>query len=90
MKVAVIEMAGSQEHEVGDEEKVQSETRQDAISTQERDSEKGLGHTHSGDGQHAHIDPAIASRIAANVDDFMVSSPMQTIPVGTCSVRKED
>ncbi|KAI0385631.1 sugar transporter [Hypomontagnella monticulosa] len=64
-------MAGSQEHGVGDEEKVQSETRQDVAGTQERDSEKGLGNTHLGDGQHAQIDPAIASRIAANVDDFM-------------------
>ena len=68
-------MAGSQEHGVGDEEKVQSETRQDVTGTHERDSEKGLGNTHLGDGQHAQIDPAIASRIAANVDDFMVSHP---------------
>ncbi|XXG97251.1 hypothetical protein Hte_003547 [Hypoxylon texense] len=51
-----------------EEEKIQPEIRQDAGNGEERDSEKGLGR---GNGQYAQIDPAIASRIAADVDDFM-------------------
>ncbi|KAI1376009.1 sugar transporter [Hypoxylon crocopeplum] len=49
-----------------DEEKIESETRQNITTGEEHDSEKG-----GRNGQYAQVDPAIASRIAANVDDFM-------------------
>ena len=73
-------MAKSQEHEeqpsqVGgkDEEKIQPELQQHISRADGQDSEKGLGGGHGlGNGQYAQIDPAIASRIAENVDDFMV------------------
>ncbi|KAK6955131.1 hypothetical protein Daesc_002762 [Daldinia eschscholtzii] len=72
-------MAKSQEHEeqpsqVGekDEEKIQPELQQHISRADGQDSEKGLGGGHGlGNGQYAQIDPAIASRIAENVDDFM-------------------
>lgn len=54
----------------GEDDKIQPETRQNVSNGEERDSEKGM---ERGNGQYTQIDPAIASRIAANVDDFMVS-----------------
>ncbi|KAI1388950.1 sugar transporter [Hypoxylon trugodes] len=66
------QQGGRPSHVVEGDEKVQPELRQDVTSGEERDSEKGLGNEHSrDDGQLTQIDPAIASRIAANVDDFM-------------------
>lgn len=53
----------------GEEEKIQSETRQDASNNEEHNSEKDLRRENG----YTQIDPALASRIAANVDDFMVS-----------------
>lgn len=50
----------------GEEEKIQPVTQQDVSN----DTERGQGKEN---GQYTQIDPAIASRIAANVDDFMVS-----------------
>ncbi|KAI0131030.1 sugar transporter [Daldinia grandis] len=72
-------MARSQEHRgqpsrvgEGDEEKIQPEIQQHISGSGRHDSEKGLGNEHGPDnGQYAQIDPAIASRIAENVDDFM-------------------
>ncbi|KAI1398058.1 sugar transporter [Hypoxylon fuscum] len=51
----------------GEEEKIQSETRQDASNNEEHNSEKDLRRENG----YTQIDPALASRIAANVDDFM-------------------
>ncbi|KAI1644916.1 sugar transporter [Daldinia loculata] len=72
-------MARSQEHGEqpsrvgeGDEEKIQPEIQQHISRSDKHDSEKGLGDGQGpGNGQYAQIDPAIASRIAENVDDFM-------------------
>ncbi|KAI1804496.1 sugar transporter [Daldinia bambusicola] len=55
-----------------DEEKIQPELQQHISKADGHDSEKGLGPEHGlGNGQYAQIDPAIASRIAENVEDFM-------------------
>lgn len=53
----------------GGDEKVRTETPHGVISV-EHDSEKGG--SEGAREQYTQIDPAIANRIAANVDDFMV------------------
>ncbi|XDG03454.1 hypothetical protein ABKA04_003069 [Annulohypoxylon sp. FPYF3050] len=64
------EDGGRSPHVEGDE-KVRTETPHGVISV-EHDSEKGLENGGSGvREQYTQIDPAIANRIAANVDDFM-------------------
>ncbi|KAI1656618.1 sugar transporter [Daldinia decipiens] len=56
----------------GDEEKIQPEIQKHISRSDKHDSEKGLGDEQGpGNGQYAQIDPAVASRIAENVDDFM-------------------
>lgn len=58
----------------GDDEKISPQTQQDVTNSELRDTEKGTGSGNAKEtGQYAQIDPAIASRIAASVDDFMVS-----------------
>ncbi|KAL7624084.1 hypothetical protein AAE478_005641 [Parahypoxylon ruwenzoriense] len=55
-----------------DEEILRLETQQVATNSDEHDTEKWPGREHApGDGQYTQIDPALASRIAENVDDFM-------------------
>ncbi|CAJ2511685.1 Uu.00g073100.m01.CDS01 [Anthostomella pinea] len=56
----------------GEEIKMQPTTRHDTATSEkpdfEKDAETARAHK---DGQHVHVDEAIAGRIAANVDDFM-------------------
>lgn len=50
-------------------------TRQDtAMSSEKHDFEKDVETTQMRPGLSAHIDEAVAARIAENVDDFMVST----------------